>query len=49
MVVKYDQGNMPASFHVPPPRWTAYPQPPATTLRVHHLIRDTLLRHAVTV
>ena len=48
-VVKYDQGNLPSSYHVPRARWTRYPQPPATTLAVHHLIRDTMLRHAVTV
>jgi hypothetical protein len=48
-VVKYDQGTMPASFHVPASRWANYPEPPSTTLQTHHLIRDTMLRHAVTV
>jgi hypothetical protein len=45
--VKYDQGTLPSSFHLPRPRWANYPQPPSTTLQVHHLIRDTMLRHAV--
>jgi hypothetical protein len=48
-VVKYDQGNMPESFHVPRARWANYPQPPPSTIRVHHLIRDSMLLHAATL
>jgi hypothetical protein len=56
-VIKYDQGNQSSSYHVPLPRWAAYPNPPpnpsdpnppANGGDVHHLIRDFMFLDAAT-
>jgi hypothetical protein len=55
---KYDQGNEPASIHLPLSRWAGYPNPPPNlgdrpfpknSLDVHQLIADYMFLHSATL